>query len=70
MSVNTDIDPISDGINNGLLHNFTSELPNALLVTEEHELDYIQFTYGELSRQSKTSNGGAYCNNGGWDPPG
>ena len=62
------MDPIGEGINNGSPYSFTSKLPNPLVVTGEHENDYIQFTYGGLSWQSKTSNGGAYCNNGGWDP--
>ena len=67
-SVNPSTDPIGQGINDGSSYSFTSKLPNPLVVTGEHEHDYIQFTYGGLSWQSKTPNGGAYCNNGGWDP--
>lgn len=60
--------PIGSGINDGSSYTFTSKLPSALLVTGEHENDYIQFTYGGLSWQSRTPNGGASCNVGGWDP--
>ena len=67
-SVNPSTDPVGQGINDGSSYSFTSKLPNPLVVTGEHENDYIQFTYGGLSWQSKTPNGGAYCNNGGWDP--
>lgn len=67
-SVNPATDPIGNGINDGTPYSFTSKLPNPLVVTGEHEHDYIQFTYGGLSWQSKTPNGGASCNNGGWDP--
>lgn len=43
-------------------------LPNPIAITGEHENDYIQFTYGGLSWQSRTPNGGGSCGVGGWDP--
>ena len=61
-------DPIGDGINDGASYVFNSKLPHPLLVTGEHENDYTQFTYGSLSWQRKTPNGGGSCNVGGWDP--
>ena len=68
----TNVDPANDpmgiGINDGASYFFTSKLPNSLVITGEHENDYVQFTYGGLSWKSKTPNGGAHCNNGGWDP--
>ncbi len=67
-SVNPSTDPIGEGINDGSSYSFNSKLPNPLIVTGEHENDYIQFQYGGLNWQSKTPNGGARCNNGGWDP--
>lgn len=67
-SVDPNTNPIGDGINAGSSLSFSSKLPNPLVVTGEHQNDYIQFTYGGLSWQSKMPNGGAYCNNGGWDP--
>ena len=69
-SVDPDKNPFGEGINAGSSYSFTSKLPNPLVVTGEHKHDYIQFTYGGLSWQSKTPNGGAHCNNGGWDPRG
>ena len=68
-SVNSATDPVGDAIDVGSSYTFTSnKLPHALVVTGEHENDYIQFVYRGLSWQSKTPNGGAYCNIGGWDP--
>ena len=49
-------------------YRFDSKLPHPLTITGEHENDYVQFVYGDVHWQSKTPNGGAYCNNGGWDP--
>ena len=43
-------------------------LQHPLAITGEHENDYIQFTYGSLSWQSKQANGGAQCSVGGWNP--
>lgn len=68
--VNPRTDPIGVGINAGNSYSFSSKLPNKIVVTGEHRNDYIQFTYGDLSWQSKTPNGGAHCNNGGWNPRG
>ena len=67
-SVSESTDPIGDGINDGASYTFNSKLPHPLVVTGEHKNDYIQFTYGSLSWQSKTPNGGGRCNVGGWDP--
>ena len=39
-----------------------------LMITGEHENDYIQFTLGSLSWTSRTTAGVATCSNGGWDP--
>ncbi|KAK4692868.1 hypothetical protein P7C71_g4416, partial [Lecanoromycetidae sp. Uapishka_2] len=49
-------------------YHFISKLPYPLVITGEHEHDYVQYNYGTLAWQSTTPNGGAYCNNGGWDP--
>ena len=38
-----------------------------LVITGEHENDYVHFTIAALSWQSKTPNGGASCKFGGWD---
>ncbi|KAL8775163.1 MAG: hypothetical protein Q9194_003851, partial [Teloschistes cf. exilis] len=46
--------PIGDGINAGAGLEFKSKLPKPLVVTGEHRNDYIQFTYGDISWQSKT----------------
>lgn len=45
-------------------------LTHPLEITGEHENDYVQFTYGDVSWQSKTPNdeAGAGCTVGGWDP--
>lgn len=61
-------DPLRVGINDGAGYPFASFLPYPLVVTGEHEDDYVQFTYGGLSWQSRTPNGGAHCDVGGWDP--
>lgn len=49
-------------------YSFNSKLPNPLVITGEHENDYLQFTYGTLSWHSNTPNGGGSCTVGGWDP--
>ena len=67
-NVDPTTDPIGIGINSGAPYSFDSKLPNPIVITGEHENDYVQFTYGSLSWQSKTPNGGGSCNNGGWDP--
>ncbi|KAM0796822.1 hypothetical protein BDR22DRAFT_505206 [Usnea florida] len=61
-------DPIGIGINSGASYSFDSKLPKPIIITGEHENDYVQFVYGDLSWQSKTPNGGGRCNNGGWNP--
>lgn len=60
--------PLGASINADDPYSFSSKLPHDLVVTGEHHDDYIQFTYGDVSWQSKTPNGGGHCNNGGWDP--
>jgi hypothetical protein len=57
-------DPINDA--NGTT--VQGPLPYSLAITGEHENDYIQFIYGDLSWQSKSPSGGAQCTVGGWDP--
>ena len=52
----------------GNSYSFTSKLLHPLVITGEHENDYVQFTIGGLSWQSKTPSGGASCTVGGWDP--
>lgn len=59
-----------DGINADSSLSFNSKLPHALVITGEHQNDYIQFIYDGLSWQSKTPDGGAHRNKGGWDPKG
>ena len=60
--------PIGEPINTSDPYNFASKLPNAIVITGEHENDYVQFTYGGLSWTSRTTTGPATCSNGGWDP--
>ena len=67
-SVIDDDHPIGYAMDDGNSYTFTSVLPNPLVITGEHENDYVQFTYGGLSWQSKEPNGGASCSVGGWDP--
>ena len=66
----TSANPLGAPINVGNSYSFQppNKLPNPLVVTGEHENDYVQFAYGDLSWGSKSPNGGAYCNVGGWDP--
>ena len=65
--VNND-NPLGAPINAADPYSFDSKLPHPIVIVGEHQNDYVQFTYGALSWQSKTPNGGANCNNGGWDP--
>ena len=60
--------PIGYAMDDGNSYSFESKLPHPLVITGEHENDYVQFTYGDLSWQSKTPNGGGSCTVGGWDP--
>lgn len=60
--------PNGYAMDDGSSYSFTSKLPHPLVITGEHENDYVQFTYGGLSWQSKTPNGGGSCTVGGWDP--
>ncbi|GAM39469.1 esterase family protein [Talaromyces pinophilus] len=59
---------LGDPINVGNGTTVQGPLPYSLAITGEHEHDYIQFTYGSLSWQSKEPNGGAQCTVGGWNP--
>ena len=60
--------PIGYAMDDGNPYSFDSKLPNPLVITGEHKNDYVQFTYGSLSWQSKKPNGGGTCTVGGWDP--
>ena len=67
-TVNDDDHPIGYSMDDGNSYSFESKLPQPLVITGEHESDYVQFTYGSLSWQSKAANGGGSCTVGGWDP--
>ena len=67
-TVNDKNHPIGYPMDDGKSYSFDSKLPHPLVITGEHENDYVQFTYGGLSWQSKTPNGGGSCTVGGWDP--
>ena len=60
--------PIGYPMDAGNSYHFNSKLKDPLVITGEHENDYVQFTIGSLSWQSKTPDGGATCTVGGWDP--
>ncbi len=60
--------PIGKPINVKDPYNFDSKLPQVIVITGEHENDYVQFAYGSLQWTSMTTNGAATCSNGGWDP--
>lgn len=60
--------PIGDSINDGDSLSFNSKLPHPIIITGEHQNDYVQFMYGDLSWTSRTTEGPATCSNGGWDP--
>ena len=60
--------PPGDPINANKPLNFKSELPYPLVVTGEHQKDYVQFNYDGLRFTSRDTAGKATCNNGGWDP--
>ena len=60
--------PIGYAMDDGNSYSFTSKLKDPLVITGEHENDYVQFTIGALSWQSKSPNGGGSCTVGGWDP--
>ncbi len=60
--------PIGKAINVKDPYNFDSKLPQVIVITGEHENDYVQFAYGNLQWTSRTTNGPATCSNGGWDP--
>ena len=67
-TVNDNDHPIGYPMDAGKSYSFDSKLPHPLVITGEHENDYVQFTYGGLSWQSKTPNDGGICTVGGWDP--
>ena len=63
--------PINVGDTYAFLPNGLSTIPSMttpLMITGEHENDYIQFTLGSLSWKSRTTTGVANCTIGGWDP--
>ncbi|QKX55227.1 uncharacterized protein TRUGW13939_02319 [Talaromyces rugulosus] len=59
---------LGDPINEANGTTVQDPLPYSLAITREHENDYIQFIYGDLSWQSKSTNGEAQCIVGGWNP--
>ena len=61
-------DPIGKPINAADPYSFASKLSLPLVITGEHENDYVRFTLGSLSWTSRTTTGPATCKNGGWDP--
>lgn len=67
-TINDNDFPFGYPMDDGDPYSFNSKLPNPLVITGEHENDYVQFTYGNLSWQSKTPNEGGSCTVGGWDP--
>ena len=62
--------PYGMPINVGDAYSFQPLLLTAIVITGEHEGDYIQFTQGDMSWTSRTTTGVATCTNGGWDPRG
>ena len=63
--------PINVGDTYAFLPNGLSTTPSMttpLMITGEHEDDYVQFTLKSLSWKSRTTTGVATCSNGGWDP--
>lgn len=54
-------------INDKEPYGFTSKLPLVLVIIGQQQNDYVQFAYSGLSWTSRTKEGLAYCNNGGWD---
>lgn len=60
--------PLGMPINAGDTYSFQPLLSEAIMITGEHEGDYIQFTQGDMSWTSRTTTGVATCTNGGWDP--
>ena len=67
-TVQDDVHPFGYAMDDGKSYSFSSKLSDPLVITGEHENDYVQFTIGTLKWQSKTPNGGASCKVGGWDP--
>ena len=67
-TVQDDNHPIGYAMDAGNPYSFSSKLSDPLVITGEHENDYVQFTIGALSWQSTNPKGGASCTVGGWDP--
>lgn len=59
---------LGEHIDAGNSYRFKSKLHNDLVITGEHQGDYVQFTVGDISWTSSEANGGANCAMGGWDP--
>lgn len=60
--------PLGMSINVGDTYSFNPlQLPAIMMITGEHEGDYIHFTRGDMSWTSRTTTGVATCRNGGWD---
>lgn len=55
-------------INVGDSYSFEPGPLPAIVITGEHEGDYIRFTQGDLTWTSRTTTGTPNCTNGGWDP--
>lgn len=60
--------PLGMPINVGDSYSFNVPLSPPIVITGEHEGDYIQFTQGDLSWTSRTTTGAVICHNGEWDP--
>ena len=67
-SIDPNKNPLGDPINTSDPYSFASKLAQPMIVTGEHENDYIQFVIGSLSFSSRTTSGSATCSNGGWNP--
>ena len=67
-NINEATSPLGDPINVSDPLQFNSTLPYPLIVTGEHENDYVQFNYNGLSFTSRDTSGQAKCTLGGWNP--
>ena len=67
-TVRDEDNPFGYAMDAGNSYSSSSKFSDPLVITGEHERDYVQSTIGSLSWQSKTPNGGASYSVGGWDP--